>query len=279
MKFLLNAAARLSSRRPKQLSAKEGGMKLLTSKLSPNGDAVVKDTWGQQCSPQCGCVVRFQAKVDETNGRLIEAEYFAKSVVSMEKNGRLAPVYTTTTKRPMLSPCKCKTVHTLANSILSHIENQKTTNLRNWTEFTFTRASTAFRRAALANLQLPVQDKHCFDLVEEAFTALVKGYIPPARRRPDFEDMMKSSFKAEKAINDEDEMYTQPGATIESTSKLSLSMSLPGGMSTLNMLDLQEESYMNDEYDQPQDKTTQNGHPTMDWLTFVDEQYHKAESA
>jgi hypothetical protein len=57
--------------------------------------------------------------------------------------------------------------------------------VQNILSFQSNRSSLAFRQTVLHAQELPEQDTHCFDVIEEALTAfLVKGHMPkPWRRR------------------------------------------------------------------------------------------------
>jgi hypothetical protein len=145
--------------------------------------AVIK-AWGQQCSPNCGCTIRFEATLDpHNNHQIVSASYDAKTIVTQVQkvplqNGQvstfLAPVRTmsreherrstnnssingngtTTSSRPMTKQCTCKTLHGLARTITQVLPNYSLSQAQNQLEYVGTRSSAAFRYSALKNLNL-----------------------------------------------------------------------------------------------------------------------------
>lgn len=156
--------------------------------------------WGQQCSPNCGCVVRFEAVVDDSssynNGQsILSAVYRAKQIVTVpqrrhqqQRSDSSSPVpplqaVLTSKGRPMMKECKCQTVHQLSEAVCDFMKGKnlqtfKSTQL----EFASNRSSVSFQKAVLQEQQLPANTTHCFDVVEEALTAMCKGYLPKPRR-------------------------------------------------------------------------------------------------
>lgn len=175
--------------------------------LNKNDDGNdVARTYGQQCSPQCGCAVRFEATYDPNgSNRILSMTYDAKTVITTnfysEKDGttKLKPVYTTSNK-PMMKECNCKTVHTLAQTVTESLPKMTLSQAQNSLEFLGVRSSPAFRYTALKNHNLlktnhksdqkksveetiiDVKEGHCFDLIEDALVACLKGYMPKSRR-------------------------------------------------------------------------------------------------
>ena len=154
--------------------------------------------WGQQCSPNCGCVVRLEATLDSATQTFQTASYTAKRIVttktttsssssssSQQQQQRLQPVLTTK-GRPMLQACDCQTVHYLAQAVVRHLTTSsnplRLDQIKNRLAFSSHRSSAAFRRTVLKAQDLPRADTHCFDLLEDALTALVKGRLPKQRR-------------------------------------------------------------------------------------------------
>lgn len=180
-----------------------------------NNTKTIVKRWGQQCSPTCGCVLRMEAQVDFSNSdssslnRIVNATYTAKSVLSRvvtttatttaSKNDSLhkqkshcpsTPYRTailTNKGRPMFTTCTCPTLHTLSQRLMHYFNTTDSSWDRLVTEFHISsslRSSEDFRRAVLVAQELPRQDTHCFDIVEDAVTALLQGYLPAPRRRP-----------------------------------------------------------------------------------------------
>lgn len=202
----------------------------------------------------------------------MDATYNAKSIVSIEKNGRLEPVRTARTNRPMLKDCKCKTVHTLAKEITSFVVNKNLDRVRNMSEFSFTRSSPAFRHAVLVSNQLPRTDTHCFDVLEEAYTAMIKGFLPRQRQNmSSFDKILTADFVWD-APTDYDEILASTARRRSATSIKPLSMSTPRAVSTLSMFDINAEYWENEEFHKAEEEEKQQRKKSLDWLSFVDEQ-------
>jgi hypothetical protein len=150
--------------------------------------------WGQQCSEHCGCVVRFEAEI--RNGTVEAASYHAKQLVLTKPPAAAGATAATSLSampshhapsltakgRPMLKGCDCAALHHLSSVVVDHMAGQAVRRLKNSLEFRSPRSSAAFRSAALRAQGLPPEGgAKCFDLVEEAVTALLKGHLPKPR--------------------------------------------------------------------------------------------------
>jgi hypothetical protein len=154
--------------------------------------------FGQQCSPQCGCILRFEASLDN-NAQVIAATYHAKQVMcnsvpttqnnqqeqkqlhqqksNVQTHYSLQPALTMSRNpKPLLMDCTCPSLHRLAKQVVAHLPVQR--NLRNQVEFTGVRSSLAFSHAVLRRFQLPTHKTRCLDLVEDALNALIKQCLP-----------------------------------------------------------------------------------------------------
>mmetsp|Transcript_18561 Transcript_18561/g.25540 ORF Transcript_18561/g.25540 Transcript_18561/m.25540 type:complete len:352 (-) Transcript_18561:88-1143(-) len=144
--------------------------------------------WGQQCSPHCGCVVRFESQLRPNastyDNIILNSSYEAKTVVSTRnnRNHHLQPQLTSKS-RPLLTKCSCPTLHNLASRIVEHTDGKSLSSLRNELQFNSTRSSTSFRHTALKESNSDVSHTHCYDLVEEAYIAMLWGYMPRPRRQ------------------------------------------------------------------------------------------------
>lgn len=277
MRFLLNSALRSTGKAVrkgnKSLSASRFDVNVVSPSVSSRIELpCVTKSWGQQCSPACGCVVRFEATVDPSTQVILSATYHAKSVVSVEKDGQLHPLRTTRTNKPMMKDCKCKTVHTLANDIISYVTSKNLDSVRNMSEFSGNRSSTAFRHAVLVENQLPRTDTHCFDVLEEAYSALIKGFIPRGRRSKScFDKILVEEYLWTSPVSDEDEHLEPAPRPNNAMDQIPLSMSSPRSVSTLTMFDINAEYHENEE-SQRQEQEEHMKLRSMDWLSFVDEQ-------
>jgi NifU-like protein involved in Fe-S cluster formation len=260
-------------------------------------NADLKRSWGQQYSPDCGCVVRFETMVDPRTQRIFEAKYHSKALITTidkDNGGRLAPVYTTRTRQPMFQKCKCDTVHALSKLVTSYLPNKRMDQIRGMNEFTFTRSSLAFRHAVLAENNLPRHHTHCFDVVEDAFTGVVNNTIP-ARRIVDanYQIMLRAEYREEPVVvrsinrgrvedgstNKQEKEYFHPRSPVASlgADRNRLSMSSPRTMTTLRMFDINAEYW--DEEEHARESAKQSSQYRFDWVSYVDEQYESKKSA
>ena len=280
MRFLLNPVRRTARSTRRERKTRQQDDKDRLSRTVASRDTSYVKSWGQQCSPNCGCVVRFEGKLDPSTQTFVEANYHAKTVVAIPRNGKLEPVYTTRTHKPMLKECKCDTVHLLAQEISAFLPNKKIDQVRNMIEFTSTRSSPAFRHAVLAEKKLSPKDTHCFDVLEEAFTAMVKGEIPRQRKSnhmKTFEELLVSDLASYRA---KEESRSKEEIGID---RSRLSMSSPKTMSALNMFDINSEHWDYDNHHNEAKREVSPASPlntkTFDWVSYVDEMYENEESA
>lgn len=278
---------------------------------SPRPQRITK-LWGQQCGP-CACVLRLEAEVDENTQRIRSASYVAKEVMTTRDgaSGKLQPVYTTRTHRPMLQECQCQSLHSLAQTLTSYLPNKRIENVR--PDFQSTRSSTAFRHAVLSSHGLPTTNTHCFDVVEDAFTAMIDGVIPSKRQiNVTYTKLLRAEMMQRPLIS---MISTSPSqqASGQSSSSSSIfpqyqrgriirgngapksgrlgsdshgvSMASPRTVSTLHMFDLNSEYWEDEENysgaasrDGSVNKTTSRRRslPDLDWLSFVDQQYENS---
>jgi hypothetical protein len=244
----------------------------------------VSKAWGQQCSQDCGCAVRFEIQIDPSSRKILGASYQAKTVIATpNKEGRLEPVYTTRTGRPMFKSCSCQTIHHLANKITNYLPDQTLDQARSTIEYSTSRSSSAFRHAVLADNGLPRTDTHCFDLVEEAFTAMIKGHMPKKRKSGEnFKTILMQGLAEEHPAAD-GSIGSEPQNTNQTygIDGSELSMATSRNTSVLHMFDINAESW---EYEQQQNhqflekQRNQKSHRSFDWVSYVDELYRK-ESA
>ena len=108
MRFLLTPARRSVTRIARTKGEKRPRSEsLLPDHANPvsinnKDDKVLKmNSWGQQCSPSCGCVLRFESNVDPSKNTVVGSSYSAKAVVATKsKDGYLKPVLTTRNSKP-----------------------------------------------------------------------------------------------------------------------------------------------------------------------------------
>lgn len=166
MRFLLHASKKVRSRGIKSCAPK------VEVALNPPKQSTRK-AWGQQCSPNCGCVVRFESTID-SDEVIVSASYQAKKVLTSLKGGRLEPHYTSNHK-PLLGKCRCETLHHLATSVTEHLQGRRVDQIRNMLGG---RSSPAVMHTCLKTQQLNTRHTHCFQVVEQAVVGMVCGYLP-----------------------------------------------------------------------------------------------------
>ena len=303
MRFLLNHNARRtvgikSTMKTKKLVKKSTAV--LNSTCDSENyyiDTKVTKSWGQQCSPNCGCVLRFESKTDERQ-RIIDCNYVAKSVVTTidkENGGRLTPVYTTRMSRPMFQECKCESLHALAEHVTSYLPNKRWDHVHGMNNFTFKRSSIAFRHAVLSEHGLPRSDTHCFDVVEEAFTGMFNGNAPSKRRNNvPFEKMLVAEClqrpfvhyctTTTKITEDASQIPHSRDQTNKNHGRLGVDsnrifMSTPKTVASLGMFDINAENWLDEEEYHRGGTATYPENNQFDWVSHVDELYMADNSA
>lgn len=276
MRFLLNSKAHRSGKEMLKINITNARGKqesdATSTKASSSGMAALHErSWGQQCSPTCGCVVRFEANIDPTSNTIVDSQYHAKRVVTTtsKDKSRLEPVLTTRTGKPMFRECNCETVHQLATQITSFLPNRRLEKVQSMTDFAKTRSSPAFRHAVLAEQNLPRESTHCFDVVEEAFTAMISGNMPMQRQT---QGTFAQALKKELFHSHDD---------VLGMGKTRLSLSSPGSISTLKMFDIENDDWENEVSQSYFDKNDHEEPPRtqLDWVSYVDANYQHEDSA
>lgn len=200
---------------------------IIQSNIQQKNGGMTTTYYGQKCSPNCGCAVRFEADIDLDNrsNHILSMTYDAKTIVSTvshrpsnDGSMTLTPVYTSSTNRgkPLMTDCKCQTVHSLASAVVETLPQMSLSQAQNQLEFLGVRSSPAFRYTVLRKQNL-LQDErnsninnnknnqaqnvqeaivnvkygHCFDLIEDALTACLNGYLPKPRRNVTLAELNK----------------------------------------------------------------------------------------
>lgn len=118
MRFLLNI--KRASRQVKYLPP------VAHSNSEVNNISGTVKTWGQQCSNNCGCAVRFEASINaKEKNKIVKASYEAKRVLTKSSSNVdglfpiLRPIRTFhRDEKLMVKDCHCKTLHQLAGEIV-----------------------------------------------------------------------------------------------------------------------------------------------------------------
>lgn len=260
--------------------------------------------WGQQCSVNCGCVVRFEASIRHDS--LIESvSYVAKQVLTTRtltspakaaksvaetdaSSGHLEPLLTTK-GRPMFQECRCETVHSLSSLIVEELNRTRLpwSTAKNWLEFSSTRSSDSFRTTVLQTHGLPRTHTHCFDVVEEALTALLKGHLPrPRKAATPFAAKNLRLLDVDGNVNErhwhDDRDYASYGLSFRlwKDQEENYQVIQPRSLSSLNLLDLTSNGTIHtDRSSSSRRRAGKSASPPQDWVSYVDELYEEDDES
>eukprot|EP00543_Licmophora_paradoxa_P003937 CAMPEP_0202444948 /NCGR_PEP_ID=MMETSP1360-20130828/3855_1 /ASSEMBLY_ACC=CAM_ASM_000848 /TAXON_ID=515479 /ORGANISM="Licmophora paradoxa, Strain CCMP2313" /LENGTH=209 /DNA_ID=CAMNT_0049061053 /DNA_START=306 /DNA_END=935 /DNA_ORIENTATION=+ len=204
-------------------------------------------------------------------------------------DGKLAPQMTLSKRnpQPLVKECSCSSLKKMASQTTSFLKGKRVSSIQNQIEFTGPRSSLAFRHASLSNLNLPRNDGHCFDLVEDALTAMLKGHMPHKRRdQPSFEKQLEMHYKPKVEEEEEfdEDFVDRYGRAIRRIRRArfgsngSFGFSTPRSISALRMFDLNldEEEYDLSLVKREEEQSTPK---SMDWETYVDELYQEEDKS
>ena len=173
-----------------------------------------------------------------TTSTLKENKHSTDTKQHEQQQHHMRPVFTNRTKRLQYVSCQCSTLHTLCLQSIQYFINRPIYQLLNVHEFPSARSSSAFRDTILSSIRIHQPDQemnlshsqqhpqsssrsirrhnnlrhyHCFDLVEDAITALLKGYIPPPRPHQTTDDILRTYRHYDNQYNLENSgMYDWP---------------------------------------------------------------------
>ena len=168
----------------------------------------------------------------------------------------------------MFNECQCTTVHDLASKISTFLPTRSLEEIRNLTEFSKNRSSPAFRHAVLVDHELPRTDTHCFDVLEEAFTAMVRGSMPTQR---------KSNISFHKQLTADIVGKSQTEYSQRSDKHVSMS-----SVSVLAALDVIQANGEAGEEERNHYSVSSPPEPVSaeyDWISYVDEQHEEIDTA
>lgn len=214
MRFLLNAR-KVATKKVQRVVQKNSAAQALAVGVgtesysnSYNDEHVESEqvkAWGQHCSPNCGCAVRFEATIDHSTNQILSASYEAKTVITHfqsadgdRESTYLKPLLADSRRdkknngKPLMKSCQCKTLHGLSQRITEVLPQYSLQQAQNQLEYTGNRSSAAFRYIAMKKLGFndsansntdlnSLSYGHCWDLVEDAITACLHGYLPKPR--------------------------------------------------------------------------------------------------
>jgi hypothetical protein len=99
-------------------------------------------TWGQQCSPNCGCVIRFEASVDSKDkNQITDVKYVAKRILTRTlvsedtSTIHLQPIRTYNRDKVLIKDCDCKTLHSLSQTIVKNLNKLTLDQAQNQLEY------------------------------------------------------------------------------------------------------------------------------------------------
>lgn len=285
MRYLLNVPANLNGKTRSLAAQSKKALNQITDKRES------MKAWGQQCSPNCGCTVRFETELDGKK-QISSASYSAKMFITTKQKTEhgleyLQPVLTdqgeNSKRRPIVKDCTCKTVHVLSEHIVKILPSLSLSQAQNQLEFTGVRSSDAFRDQVLKKHKLlnknSERGKKCFDLVEEALTACLKGYMP--RPRKSTVESISGISREESGISDLDPLRFVQAAK----KRMGLFYRHPNSNSHDSASSMIPFHFINPDYDEPSSGTLtqikqdiksleeENHLKDMDWVSHVDEKY------
>ncbi|KAL7517329.1 hypothetical protein ACHAWX_002259 [Stephanocyclus meneghinianus] len=168
MRFLLHSAR---SNQTKLSSATRASRTNKDAHLHPQ--PVAAKAWGQQCSPNCGCILRFEVQLSplsnmKSSPTVVHASYHAKRVMTTRPSAvvkskgvsHLRPLLTSHASQPpgpILISCTCPTLHQLAQQVVDYLPGKSWQTLKNESDLGVAgaRSSAAFRHTVLKENIMP----------------------------------------------------------------------------------------------------------------------------
>lgn len=170
MKFLLQRTASLKSGRIAATSKRAAPRTFETRK----NEGPCSKAYAQRCSPNCGCVLRFEATLSPSSSsdgtsanaspKVINAAYHARRILAKSQedasgNSRLQPLLTSRASpeaaQPLMTNCSCQTLHLLAEQTVDHMNGRTIAQLQNDSASNTARSSVALRHTILRSNVLP----------------------------------------------------------------------------------------------------------------------------
>ena len=157
----------------------------------------------------------------------------------------------------MFAECSCKALHHLSSVACHELTDMSLSRAQNMTEFSGNRSSDAFRTTALVKQGLSTDKGSCFDLVEDAVTAMVKGHLLRPRRMA-HPNIPVEGMPLPRHESQDDvafgQLWNYEDYKVESLT-----------MSTLRMFDLSQEKQ------EPQTSVPTTRTVPQDWESYIDE--------
>lgn len=262
MRFLLHATKKVKSRSSVK-SSRTAAAALGENSTSEN----TAKSWGQQCSPNCGCVLRFESTLD-CNNVITSASYQAKTILTYVENGQRQAHFTTTNQnKPLVKECSCKTLHSLAQTVITHLPGKRVDQVVNSLSGS---TSAAVVHASLKTQQLPTTHSSCFHLMQQALVAMLCGYLPKQSVQSYHQYLRQNC--ATTAAEDEDDMAD--GYGVDENSGISV-------RAAMDILDMTYDTATTvEEEEEEQDEQELKSKPKrLTWEDYVDELYHQYDDA
>jgi len=151
-----------------------------------------RKVFGQQYSPQCNSVLRFEAILNDED-KVESATYYVKRIA------RFIKCEHTKKTQPLFVECTCPEIHKLSKQVVAHLIGKSfSKTLRNMVELTSTRSSPAFRHTVMEKYGLNPSDQSSYDLVEQTLTSMVKqkNISPRMNRSKSYIQMLNESYQS-----------------------------------------------------------------------------------
>lgn len=165
MRFLLQRTTSLKSGRPTVATSKKAAPRVETRK----NEGPCSKAYAQRCSPNCGCVIRFEATLSSDGAsaspKVVNAAYHARRILAKSredasgKTMRLQPLLTSRASpesaQPLMTTCSCQTLHLLAEQTVDYMNGRTMAHLLNDSSSNTARSSVALRHTILRENVLP----------------------------------------------------------------------------------------------------------------------------
>mmetsp|Transcript_11162 Transcript_11162/g.12446 ORF Transcript_11162/g.12446 Transcript_11162/m.12446 type:complete len:269 (+) Transcript_11162:64-870(+) len=239
-----------------------------------------RKVFGQQYSPQCSSVLRFEALLDEKD-KVESATYFVKRVARF-----IICAHNKQPAQPLFVECTCPIIHKLSKQVVANLIGKSFSHtLRNMVEFTSTRSSPAFRHTVMEKYGLDSSsDQSSYDLVEQTLTSMIKqnNVSPRINRTNSYIQMLNESYQPLLEQAEQEEFVERYGRALRRVRKPrylgkdhAISATPNSTLHDLSWLDVID-NYSSEQSSEC--KKQKNLQSPATWESYVDELYHGEQS-
>ena len=245
--------------------------------LSTTGGS--RKVFGQQYSPQCSSVLRFEALLNEED-KVESATYFVKRIARFIRCNNSKQ-----DTQPLFVECTCPSIHKLSKQVVAQLIGKSfSRTLRNMIEFTSTRSNPAFRHTVMEKYGLDSSsDNSSYDLVEQTLISMIKqsNVSPRINRSNSYIEMLNESYRPFLEQAEQEEFVERYGRALRRVRKPrylgkdhSISATTPNStLNDLSWLDLIDD-YNNEQLSFSEGTKQTNFQSPTTWESYVDELSH-----